>query len=528
VKIKDQQDMAIPETQLELLYEITKAITDSLDLKKSLSDVLQKLNEQMGMMRGTITLVDPDTETVRIEHAHGLSEEAKRKGFYKIGEGITGAVVKSGKPEIVARIDQDSRFLNKTGSRTDLHKEKLSFICVPIKLSANTIGTLGVDSPYKGNDNLTANVKLLNIVASIIAQAVHLAHTVAEEKHLLIDENIKLRHQLQERYQIGGIIGNSSKLQDVLELVRQVAAGTTTVLILGETGSGKELIAQAIHYNSPRAQLPFVKINCAALPETLLESELFGYEKGAFTGAVRARKGRFLQAHRGTIFLDEIGDMPLSLQAKLLRVLQFKEFEPLGTNQTEKVDVRVLAATSKDLEEEVKNGRFRQDLYYRINVFPVFLPPLRERKGDIIMLADHFLEKFSRENGKKITRISTPALEMLTSYHWPGNVRELESCIERAVLVCQDNAIRAEHLPPSLQTAVEPGRSAGTTMVGAVENLEREMILEALKSSKGHQGQAAKQLGITLRMLGYKIQKYSIAPKIYASKGVLVSSGLGQ
>ncbi|MFA5866224.1 MAG: sigma 54-interacting transcriptional regulator [Phycisphaerae bacterium] len=516
--------MAIPEAQLELLYEITKAITDSLDLRKSLSDVLEKLNEKMGMMRATITLVDPTTETIRIEHAHGLSEEAKRKGLYKIGEGITGTVVKSGKPEIVPRMDQDSRFLNKTGSRTDMHRDRLSFICVPIKLSGGIIGTLSVDTPYKGPDVLAGNVRLLNIVASIIAQAVQLAHSVEEERNRLIDENTQLKHQLQERYHIEGIVGNSSKVQEVLELVRQVAPSNSTVLIRGETGTGKELIAQAIHYNSARAQLAFVKINCAALPETLLESELFGYEKGAFTGAVRSRKGRFSQAHRGTIFLDEIGDLPQSIQAKLLRVLQFKEFEPLGTNETVKVDVRILAATSKDLEAEVKKDRFRLDLYYRINVFPIFLPPLRERKGDIIMLADYFLEKYNIENAKKIGRISTPAIDMLTSYHWPGNVRELESCIERAVLVCQDTAIRAEHLPPSLQTALEPGRSAGTTLIGSVENLEREMILETLKSTHGHQGQAAKQLGITLRILGYKIQKYNIDPKIYASKGITVNS----
>lgn len=512
--------MSIPEAQLDLLYEITKAITDSLDLRKSLSDVLQKLNERVDMMRATITLFDPTTETIRIEHAHGLSEEAKRKGFYKIGEGITGAVVKSGQPVIVPRIDQDPRFLNKTGSRTDLHRQRLSFICVPIKLSSGVIGTLSVDTPYKGNETLAGNVRLLNIVASIIAQAVHLTRSIQEEHSLLLDENIKLRHQLQERYHIEGIIGKSSKIQEVLELVRQVAPSNTTVLIRGETGTGKELVAQAIHYNSPRAQLPFVKINCAALPESLLESELFGYEKGAFTGAARSRKGRFLQAHRGTLFLDEIGDMPQSIQAKLLRVLQFKEFEPLGTNETIKVDVRVLAATSKDLEEEVKKGLFRQDLYYRINVFSVFLPALRERKGDIIQLADHFLMKYSAENGKTIGRISTPAIDMLTSYHWPGNVRELESCIERAVLVCRDNVIRGEHLPPSLQTATEPGRPGPSTLTGAVENLEREMILEALKSTHGHQGQAAKHLGITLRMLGYKIQKYGIDPKIYASKGL--------
>ncbi len=515
--------MAMHEIQLDMLYEITKAITDSLDLHKSLSDVLEKLNEKMDMRRATITIVDPTTETIRIEHAHGLSEDAKRRGFYKIGEGITGTVVKSGQPVIVPRIDQDPRFLNKTGSRTDV-KDKLSFVCVPIKLSGNTVGTLSVDTPFKGMDMLNGNVRLLNIVASIIAQAVQLAHSIAAERNLLLDENMKLRHQLQERYHIEGIIGTSSKVQEVLELVRQVAPSNTAVLIRGETGTGKELIAQAIHYNSPRAQGPFVKINCAALPETLLESELFGYEKGAFTGANRSRKGRFLQAHHGTIFLDEIGDMPQSIQAKFLRVLQFKEFEALGSNETIKVDVRVLAATSKDLEEEVKNGRFRQDLYYRINVFPVFLPPLRDRKGDIVLLADHFLEKYSRENGKNIGRISTPAIDMLTSYHWPGNVRELESCIERAVLVCRENVIRAEHLPPSLQTAAPTGESAGTTLTGSVENLEREMILEALKSTHGHQGNAARQLGITLRILGYKIQKYNIDPKIYASKGIAIAA----
>ncbi len=510
--------MAVPEIQLQLLYEITKAITDSFDLRESLSDVLAKLKDKLGMIRSAITIFDPVTETIRIEYSHGLPEEATRKVFYKIGEGVTGTVVKTGEPVIVPRIDRDPQFLNKTKSRPEMHKEKISFICVPIKLSNNVIGTLSVDIPYKGAESLKRNVRLLNIVASIIAQAVQLTRAIEEEKNLLLDENIQLRTELQRRYHIDGIVGNSSKMQEVLELVRQVASSNTTVLISGETGTGKELIAHAIHYNSPRSKKPFVKINCAALPETLLESELFGYEKGAFTGATRSRKGRFHQADGGTIFLDEIGDMPLPLQAKLLRVLQFKEFEPLGSNNTCKVDVRVLAATSKNLENEVSAQRFREDLYYRINVFPIFIPPLRERKDDIILLADFFLEKYSKENGKQIRRISTPAIDMLISYHWPGNVRELESCIERAVLVCSGDVIRSEHLPPSLQTAMEPGNISGLTLPGAVENLEREMILEALKSSRGHQGRAAKMLGLTLRMLGYKIKKYNIDPKIYSGK----------
>ncbi len=509
------------ELELETLYEITKAITESLDLRTTLTDVLKKLNEKMGMLRATLTLLDPSTETLRIECAHGLSEAATKNVFYKIGEGITGTVVQTGQGVVVPRIDKDRRFLNRTRSRGDLKAAKLGFICVPIKLSAQTIGALSVDVPERSADDLEADVKILNIVSSLIAQGVHLIRSVEEERNRLLDENLHLRHQLQERYHLEGVLGNSSKMREIHELVRQVAPSHATVLIRGETGTGKELVAHAIHYNSPRAEHPFVKVNCAALPESLLESELFGYEKGAFTGANRSRKGRFQQADGGTIFLDEIGDISPALQAKLLRVLQFKEFEPLGTDETIKVDVRVLAATSKDLEEELRRQRFREDLYYRINVFPIFLPPLRERKDDIMLMADHFLERYSQANGKPIRRISTPAIDMLVSYHWPGNVRELENCIERSVLVCQEDAIRAEHLPPSLQTAKASSRSTPGSMPGAVENLEREMILEALKANHGHQGRAARMLGVTQRILGYKITKYEIDPKTYAGKGVL-------
>ncbi len=514
--------MPVPETQLQFLYEITKSITDSFDLRESLSDVLSKLNRQLGMERSTITLFDPITETTRIEFAHGIPEEGKRKGFYKIGEGITGTVLKTGEPVIVPMIGKDSRFLDKTQSRTNIKTKKMSFICVPIKLSNKIIGTLGTDVPYKGTETLKNNVRLLDIVSSIIAQGVHLTRSVEEERNRLLNENIKLRQELEGKYHIEGIIGNSSKMQEVLELVRQVAKSNTTVMIRGGTGTGKELIAHAIHYNSPRRNHGFVKINCAALPENLLESELFGYEKGAFTGATRSRKGRFHQADKGTILLDEIGDMPLSLQSKLLRVLQFKEFEPLGSNETIKVDTRVLAATARNLEDDVKRGKFREDLYYRINVFPITIPPLHERKDDIILLADFFLEKYSRENEKNIHRISTPAIDMLISYHWPGNVRELESCLERAVLVCNEDVIRAEHLPPSLQTAPSTLtlNPSGRLLPRAVENLEREMILEALKSTHGHQGRAATTLGVTLRTLGYKIKNYGIDPKIYAGKAI--------
>ena len=512
--------MVRQEQHLELLNEITRAVTDSLDLRQSLTDVMEKFNRHLGMMRASIALLDPVTETLRIEYAHGLSQEEKAKGFYKIGEGVIGTVAQTGKPVVVSRIDKDPRFLNRTKSRGDLSKANLGFICVPIKLSNQIIGVLSADIPYRSSAGFDTDLRLLNIAASVIGQAVHLTRSIEEERSRFRDENIQLRHQLQERYAIEGVIGNSRKIREVLEQVLQVAASSTTVLIRGETGTGKELIAHAIHYNSPRAAHPFVKINCAAVPETLLESELFGYVKGAFTGATKSRKGRFEQADGGTLFLDEIGDLSPALQAKLLRALQFKEFEPLGTNETVKVDVRVLAATSKDLEEGLRRERFREDLYYRINVFPIFLPPIRDRKDDIVLLADHFLEKYSKGSGKPISRISTPAIDMLVSYHWPGNVRELENCMERAVLICQGDVIRAEHLPPSLQIAKSPGGSSPGSLPAAVENLEREMILEALKSTHGHQGRAGRVLGLTLRMLGYKIRKYGIDPKFYASKGV--------
>jgi len=433
-------------------------------------------------------------------------------------EQIAGSVMQNGRPVVVPLIEHDDRFAEQIQTPAGKNPGKLSFICVAIKLSGNSIGAISVDVPSRDDTRLQRNVRFLNIVSSIIAQAAQAARTIKAERAELLDENIHLRHELQGKYQVEGIVGRSSKIKEVHELVAQVAASDTTVLIRGQSGTGKELVANAIHYSSPRAEHAFVSVNCAALPESLLESELFGHQRGAFTGAVGRRKGRFQHADGGTIFLDEIGDLSQALQAKLLRVLQFKEFEPLGSDQTVSVDVRILAATSKDLEYEVQHGRFREDLYYRINVFPIFLPTLRERKGDIMLLADHFLEKYNMQNDKNIGRISTPAIDMLVSYHWPGNVRELENCMERAVLVCRDSVIRAENLPPSLQTAEQVGRSPATTLPGAVENLEREMILDALKAAGGHQGRAARMLGLTARMLGYKIRRYDINPRVYAGK----------
>jgi Nif-specific regulatory protein len=299
-------------------------------------------------------------------------------------------------------------------------------------------------------------------------------------------------------------------MKQVYEQVAQVAHTNTTVLVRGESGTGKELIAHAIHYNSLRAKKPFIKVSCAALPETLIESELFGYEKGAFTGAQVRKKGRFEMAEGGTLFLDEIGDLNLSTQVKLLRVLQEREFERLGGTETIKSNVRLIAATNKDLEKAIGEVAFREDLYYRLNVFAIFVPPLRERKPDVLLLADHFLEKYSLEHAKNIKRISTPAIDMLMSYHWPGNVRELENTIERAVLVCDGNVVHGHHLPPTLQTAEASGTVMSTSLAEAVEAYEKDLIQDALKTTRGNCAKAARMLGTTERIISYKVKKYSI------------------
>jgi Nif-specific regulatory protein len=301
-------------------------------------------------------------------------------------------------------------------------------------------------------------------------------------------------------------------MQQVYEQVAQAAPSSTTVLLRGESGTGKELVAHALHYSSPRAKKPFVKVSCAALPETLIESELFGYEPGAFTDARSQKKGRFELAHRGTLFLDEVGELSPAIQIKLLRVLQEKEIERLGSVDSIGIDVRVVAATNKDLEEAVRRGTFREDLYYRLNVFGIYLPPLRERKTDIPLLADHFVEKYAADQGKDVRRIATSAIDLLMSYHWPGNVRELENCIERAVLVCEGGAIHAHHLPPSLQTAEVSGTLPRQSLKDALAAHERDLVLDALKSARGNRARAARLLHTTERIIGYAVRKHGIDP----------------
>jgi len=498
------------ERELALLFNISQALDRSMDLRDVVGPVLGALADEMGMTRGTLTLLNRETGEISIQVAQGLSQSQKERARYRVGEGVTGRVIETGRAAVVPRISDEPLFLNRTGARRGIEKKDISFICVPIKIGKETVGALSADRLFANDVSLEEDVRLLSIIASMIAQAVRLRQAVEEERQRLVDENARLQNELRERFRPSNIIGNSKAMQAVYDAIAQVSKSDTTVLIRGESGTGKELVAHAIHYGSLRAPRPFIKVNLAALPESVIESELFGHERGAFTGAVKERKGRFELAAGGTLFLDEIGDLSAALEVKLLRVLQEREFERVGGAETIPVDVRVIAATNRDLEELVREGRFRQDLYYRLNVFPIHIPPLRERKTDILLLADYFVGKYSKRSGKNVRRISTPAIDMLMSYHWPGNVRELENCIERAVLLSTDDVIHGHHLPPTLQTAEASGTTHAGTLDETLANIERELIVEALKDARGNMAKAAKALGVTERIMGLRLAKYEI------------------
>jgi len=428
-------------------------------------------------------------------------------------------VMQTGKPMIVPKISEEPLFLNRFGRR-DVLAGEISFICVPISIGKEIIGAISVDLAFDEAEPLEEDMRVLSIVASIIANDVKARREVAVREQELEDENLRLRHELEGRFRPENIIGNSGTMREVYRQIHQVAGSDTTVLVRGESGTGKELVAHAIHYASPRAKGPFVKVNCAALNENLLESELFGHEKGAFTGAVQSRKGRLEEANGGTLFLDEIGDFSATTQVKLLRVLQERRFERVGSNRTVETNMRIIVATNRNLEESVDGGTFRQDLYYRINVFPIFLPPLRERKDDILLLADHFVERYAKMMNKDVRRISTPAINMMVAYHWPGNVRELENCIERAVLLTTDNVIHGHHLPPTLQTS----DASDTIGTGSLEErtslFERDIIVDALKRCNGNLAAAARDLGTTARVIRYKVINLAIDYRRYRRGGI--------
>jgi len=504
-------------SRLADLLTLGQTLGSSLNLKAAFLRVLETLEGNHQALSGAITLLDPATGELNIEASTGMSWQISRRAKYRVGEGITGRVVQSGKPVVVPQVSREPLFLNRTGVWDQAGKREMAFVCVPIMIDNNTVGALSVMLPHEKNRDYDQEVKFLGIVASMIGQALRVNKLVEAERKSLLDENMHLRQELKERYDFRNIIGNSRPMRQVYEQVAQVAAANTTVLIRGESGTGKELVAHALHYNSPRADKPFVKVSCGALPESLIESELFGHEAGAFTDARQQKKGRFELADNGTLFLDEVGELTQSTQIKLLRVLQEREFERLGGVQPIKVNVRLVAATNKDLESAMQQGSFREDLFYRLNVFSLYLPPLRERRPDILLLADHFVEKYAATHGKEVRRIATTAIDMLMSYHWPGNVRELENCVERAVLVCDGGVIHGHHLPPTLQTAEVSGTLPRLSLAAAIEAYERDLIQDGLKIARGNRSKAARLLDTTERIIGYKIKKYKIDCSRYKS-----------
>ncbi|MDR2032218.1 MAG: sigma 54-interacting transcriptional regulator [Azoarcus sp.] len=494
---------------LPLLHEMSALASASGDLSDLLNMLLRLMRRHMKVVRGMVSLFDPATGRIFIHESFGLSAEEAARGEYALGEGVTGRVVESGQPMIVPRISEEPGFLDRTGSHASEAAKKLSFLCVPIMRGKKVMGTISAERIYDNRWLLDLDAGILAILAATTARAVELYLTENVYNPALEHENRRLRQHLKTRFKPENIIGNSKSMLEVYHLIEKVARSRATVLILGESGVGKERVAGAIHQYSPNGKGPFITFNCAALPESMVESELFGHEKGAFTGAAALRRGRFECADGGTIFLDEVGDLSPPIQAKLLRVLQEKKFERVGGNATIEVDIRILAATNRDLWEMVQEGAFREDLYYRLAVFPIIIPPLRDRGNDVIALADHFVSRFSAAMGVDVYRISTPALNMLSAYHWPGNVRELENVIQRAMLLAENGVIHGYDLPPSMQTSTVTETASGN-LETRLNAIEYEMIVEALKLHHGNMTAAGTQLGLTRRILGLRMAKYKL------------------
>ena len=480
---------------------------------------MEILSTILGMRRGTLTLLNPTTKELNIEVAYGLTNEEKARGKFRIGEGITGKVFEQQEPMVIPDIGKEPLFLNRTRSRGDIEKQNIAFLCVPVRVKGETIGVLSADRLFGERISLEEDLRVLTIIASLIGQTVKLNQIIDDEKKELIEQNQTLQEALRAKYQFKNLVGQSKRMQDVYEAIHRVSQSKATVLLRGESGTGKELIAHAIHYNSPRKDNPFIKLNCAAFPETLLESELFGHEKGSFTGAIARREGRFFLAHEGTLFLDEISEIPMSMQVKLLRVLQERKFERVGGADTLHVDIRLIAATNRDLERAVKEGNFREDLYFRLNVVPIFIPPLRDRRDDISVLIEHFLKRFNLENQKGV-RFSSKALDLFLAYPWPGNVRELENAIERVVVMSQNRVVQVEDVKPILSLSLVqtegplvPEKQEMSSLPEKVVSIERAQIIQALEKCGWVQTRAAKLLGLTPRQMGYRIIKYGILPK---------------
>jgi len=495
--------------ELSIVRDISQTLAERPDLKAALRQALQTLATQsaVGIQGAMVVVPGERAGQSDLTIAEGTAAPRPRNGPAPAGSTVTDQVLQKGRPVVMPQLARAAT-ARLPSARAGAVRE-LSIVAAPILLGGRAVGALSIEYAFDRERDLHRALSYVTLLASTLAQAIG-ASRRATERQRLSDETSDLRNKMVEQAEFPRLVGTSAPLGEVQTQVAQVASSDTTVLLRGESGTGKGLIAQAIHHNSPRARKALVTVSCAALPADLIESELFGYEAGAFTGAQGTKKGRLELANGGTLFLDEVGELTPAVQVKLLRVLQEREFERLGGTQTIPLNVRVLAATNRNLEKAIAAGEFREDLYYRLNVFSIFVPPLRDRKADILLLADHFLERFAREHVKNVRRISTPAIDMLASYHWPGNVRELSNAIERAVVLCDGGVVHAHHLPPTLQTAESSGTTANQSLQEMVEAVEKDALQDALKQARGNRAVAARLLRTTRRIFNYKVRNYGI------------------
>ncbi|SEJ79645.1 Nif-specific regulatory protein [Pseudomonas linyingensis] len=498
------------DSQLQALARISRTLSRVQQIEDILAQILAVLHNDLGLLHGLVSISDSGHSALQVGAIHSDSEavvSACESVRYRIGEGVIGNIFKHGNSVVLGRISSEPRFLD----RLALYDLELPFIAVPIKThEGNIIGVLAAQPGSRADELLPDRARFMEIVANLLAQTVRLVVNI-EDSREVANERDELRREVRGKYGFENmVVGHTPSMRRVFDQVRRVGKWDSTVLVLGESGTGKELIASAIHYNSPRAHQPFVRLNCAALPETLLESELFGHEKGAFTGAVKQRKGRFEQADGGTLFLDEIGEISPMFQAKLLRVLQEGEFERVGGNQTVRVNVRIVAATNRDLESEVEKGKFREDLYYRLNVMAIRIPPLRERSADIPDLAEFLLAKIGRQQGRKLS-ITDSAIRLLMSHRWPGNVRELENCLERSAIMSEDGSISRDVVSLSgLDHDSQPLAPLPEVDLADEALDDRERVVAALEQAGWVQAKAARLLGMTPRQIAYRIQTLNI------------------
>ncbi|MDQ7782775.1 MAG: sigma 54-interacting transcriptional regulator [Desulfomonilaceae bacterium] len=514
----------LSQLKLRVLSNISQVVGHALNLNETLAQILEVLSRELSMKRATITLKRRGSGVLAILASHGLTAGERERGIYRLDEGVTGRIFSSGKPCVVPDVSKEPLFLNRTGSR-EIDKDRITFIGVPITLHDETVGVLSVDRLFEEDVAFEEDFQFLTVLATLVAQLISLNDQVEAREKNLRRANLCLKQELSTKCTSFFKIGQSPAMVEVQKLIRKVAVTNATVLLLGESGTGKTLAAQIIHELSSRSSAPFIGINSAALPDNLLESELFGYEKGAFTGAVSSKIGRVEEAHGGTLFLDEIGEIPVTTQAKLLRFLQDREFERVGSNKARRVDVRIVAATNRSIEEAVREGSFREDLYYRLNVFPISVPPLRERIEDLEALVEFFSQKLSRRYGCSL-RFTPASFQALKRYSWPGNVRELENLMERIAIMWEGEPVHVPDLLPFIGHAL-PKRTfrddLGWEMpppCGSLEEVERTRLLEALECNRWVQTRAAKELGISMRQIGYKIKKYNLGHLVRQRRGI--------